>query len=345
MKHILMLLSKDWRRDPRVLKEYDSLTNSGYQVQVLHAWRTSRGVISTINRFVRFYMRCVLETHGKKPDYIHAHDFDTLPMGVLLSKLKGVPLIYDAHESYSDMIADRIPDDMRRLLNLIERRLTRHATCIILANDKIGPIISDEPDKWITVMNCPGRLDYRAKSNEDKFVLGYFGSLEKGRFVQGLIDAVKMTDDWWLVIAGKGSLKLKGADNGKVQYQGHLEVDEARRLMGKCDLLSVLFEPGNANDHIGTPNRLFEAMAMGIPVVANWNTHSGQITKETGCGFVIDANIFPLKYLMDYISREPRQLLEKGLKGYEAWLTKYNWAAQEAKLIAMYDGMGGSTDG
>jgi glycosyltransferase involved in cell wall biosynthesis len=341
MRTILMLVSKNWQTDPRVRKEWDSLSSNGYRVSILSDKNLSGGVLSTVRRHLNFYMRCLVESHEKRVDYIHAHDFDTLPMGVLLSKLKGVPLIYDAHESYSDMIADRIPDDIRRLLNLIERRLTRHATHIILANDKIGPIISDEPDKWMTVMNCPGRLDYHTKRNENNFVLGYFGSLEKGRFVQGLIDAVKMTDDWWLVIAGSGSLTLKGDDNGKVQHHGLLPPDEARRLMGKCDLLSVLFEPGNANDHIGTPNRLFEAMAMGVPVVANWNTHSGQITKETGCGFVIDANIFPLKYLMDYISREPRQLLEKGLKGYEAWLNKYNWAAQEAKLIAMYDGMKG----
>ena len=341
MKSILMLLTKDWQTDPRVRKEWDSLSCAGYHVSILSDKNPSGGVLSTVKRHLKFHLRCLLESHGKRIDYIHSHDFDTLPMGVLISKLKGVPLIYDAHESYSDMVSNKLPEDMTRMMKWLEHKLTRHADRIILANDKIGPLVSDEADKWITIMNCPGRLDYRTKLDGGKFVLGYVGSLENGRFVQGLIDAVNMTTDWWLVIAGKGSLKLKGADNGKVQHYGHLNLEEARQLMGRCDLLSVLFEPGNANDYIGTPNRLFEAMAMGVPVVANWNTYSGQITKETDCGFVIDANKFPLKNLMDYISREPSQLMKKGLKGYDAWLNKYNWAAQERKLIAMYDGMKG----
>jgi glycosyltransferase involved in cell wall biosynthesis len=341
VKSILMLLTKDWPTDPRVRKERDSLVDAGYDVDILSDKNLSRGVRSTIKRHLRFYVRCMMESKDKEPDFIHAHDFDTLPIGVLISRLKGVPLVYDAHESYSHMIADTVPKDATRLLNFIERKLTRHATHIILANEKIGPYISDESDKWIVVMNCPEKMEHSTKPDKDKFTLGYFGSLEKGRFVQGLIDAVNMTKDWRLVIAGRGSLNLKYADNDKVQHLGHLSPQEARRQMGRCNLLSVLFEPGNENDYIGTPNRLFEAMALGIPVVANWNTYSGQITKETGCGFTIDADIFPLKDLMEHISSNPDELTERGLAGYEAWRSRYNWYAQEANLIAMYDGMNG----
>ena len=338
-----MLLSKDWQIDPRVRKEVRTLTEAGYDVAVLDmaSQQEGAGIVSTVKRLARFQLRCLRESRKAEFDVVHAHDFDTLMAGVLIAKLKGVPLVYDAHESYSHMVADKVPEDVTRIMNWIERKLTKQANHIILANEKIGPLVSVEPQKWVVVMNCPGELNREPKDGRDNFTLGYFGSLERGRFIQGLIDAVKMVDGWQVVIAGKGSLKLDGLDDAKVKYLGHVHPSRIPALMGRCDLLSVMFEDGNANDRIGTPNRLFEAMALGIPVVANGNSYSGEITRQTDCGFTITPKMHPLTSLLQCLAREPEKMKQKGNAAYEAWRTRYNWETQETKLIELYNGIAG----
>ena len=334
-----MLVTKDARYDPRVSKERKSLVMAGYDVKVMGIREKGKvGMLSILKRLARHQLGWFIQSHKEQHDYIHAHDFDTLPMGVLISKLKGVPLVYDAHESYSDMVSNKLPEDMTRMMKWLEHKLTRHTSKIILANKKIGPLISDEPDKWIVVMNCVGDLKgVKAPSNGNGFTIGYFGSLEKGRFVQDLIESVKMARDWQLVIAGRGSLQLKGLDDPRIKHLGYVDSNEVHNLMAGCDLLSVMFEDGNANDRIGTPNRLFEAMALGVPVVANWNSYSGEITKETDCGFTIAPNMFPLKDLLEYLSKYPDEMKDKGNAGHKAWEAEYNWETQEQKLIALYE--------
>lgn len=339
MNRILMLLSKDWTKDVRVRKEVNSLSKAGFKVGVLHdsSPRTT-GVISTVLRLVRFQYRCLNGFNMMKPDIVHAHDLDTLPMGVLISKLKGTPLVYDAHESYTHMVSSRLPEHVVLFMQWIEHKLTRHADRIILANEKIGPNVSDEPDKWVVVMNCVNRMQSDTPPpNHDGFTMGYFGSIEEGRFVQGLIDAVRMVKDWRLVIAGNGSFKLEGLDDSRICYLGYVDPDKVGGLMNRCDLLSVIFEDGNFNDYIGTPNRLFEAMALGIPVVANWNTYSGEITRQTDCGYVIAPNRFPLSYLLNAIAKNPEMHRTKREAGLKAWESEYNWCNQEKKLIGMYE--------
>jgi glycosyltransferase involved in cell wall biosynthesis len=244
------------------------------------------------------------------------------------------------------MIVGAVPYGLTRILAGIERRLTKRIDHIVLANEKIGPLISGDPSKWVVVMNCPGLIlvdSQPAPGNNyiSFYTLGYFGSFERGRFLQGLIDAVLAMPNWRLILAGKGSLKLTIPDNDRIIQLGNLKPGQVANAMVKCDLLSIIFENGNANDSIGTPNRLFEAMALGIPVVANWHTYSGEIVTDTDCGWTLDPAVCTLKYLLEYIEAHPTELMLKGENGGIAWSKDYNSAVQGAKLVQLYDSIKG----
>jgi glycosyltransferase involved in cell wall biosynthesis len=334
-----MLLTKDAETDPRVLRESGKLTDAGYTVEVYYRKRSSNERLPhTILSNIAWWVSALKFARTNRHLAVHAHDLDTLPIGLLMAKLKGVPCVYDAHESFPDMVIGAIPYGLTRLLSVIERRLTKHVDHVVLANVKIGPLVSDEPSKWVVVMNCPGVIEVNPASKREKvYTLGYFGSLERGRFLQGLVATVKQMPNWRLLIAGSGKLKVDVSGSDNIIYLGQLKPEQVGDMMAGCDLLSVIFEEGNPNDYIGTPNRLFEAMALGVPVVANWHTYSGEIVTKTDCGFTLDPCVPALKTLLEYLERNPLQLLVKGENGSMAWAKEYNSSIQGAKLVSLYD--------
>jgi glycosyltransferase involved in cell wall biosynthesis len=338
-----MLLNKDATTDPRVLRESGILRNAGYTVEIYYRkGPAEERLFHKVLSNVLWWASALKFARTNGHIAVHAHDLDTLPIGLLLAKLKGVPCVYDAHESYPDMVVGVVPYGLTRILAAIERRLTKHVDHIVLVNKKIGPLVSDDPRKWVVVMNCPGLIIVNGQPAPGNiYTLGYFGSFERGRFLQGLIDAVLAMPNWRLILAGKGSLKLTIPNNDKIIQLGNLKPGQVANAMVKCDLLSIIFENGNANDSIGTPNRLFEAMALGIPVVANWHTYSGEIVTDTDCGWTLDPAVSTLKYLLEYIEAHPTELMLKGENGGIAWSKDYNSAVQGAKLIQLYDSIKG----
>ena len=344
MKSILMLLTKDVRTDPRVSREAGKLMDAGYGVEVMCQDRLpNEHLPQTILSRMALWFDALWYAKDKKHLAVHAHDLDTLPIGILIAKLKRIPCVYDAHESFPDMLVGTVPYALTRLLARIERRLTKHVDHIVLANEKIGPLVSDEPSKWVVVMNCPGVIEVNQGSKSQKaYTLGYFGAFESGRFLQGLIDTIRQMPNWDLMLAGSGKLNVNGSECKNIMYLGKLKPGQVGDMMARCDLLSVIFEEGNPNDYIGTPNRLFEAMALGIPVVANWHTYSGEIVTKTNCGFTISPGVSELKTLLEYLERNPQQLWAKGENGSAAWEKEYNSSVQGAKLVALYDSIRGN---
>ena len=140
MPTTLMLLSKPFVGDPRVNRESSSIVEAGNSVTVL-AWNRDGGSVGEASgnpslevdligppcpkrnllkfalKLPFFWLACLGKAKQKEFLVVHAHDFDTLPAGFLISKLQGRPLIYDAHESYAEMIAQDAPRFICRLVH------------------------------------------------------------------------------------------------------------------------------------------------------------------------------------------------------------------------------------
>ena len=127
MKKIIMLLSKGFNPDVRVYKEAKTLVKKDYDVTII-AWDRlkeypKKEIIEGINIeritlksvfcapflnlvMIPLFWLCILfKLFSRDFDAIHCHDFDTLPVGVFIGKLRRKKIIYDAHEQYNLMIA------------------------------------------------------------------------------------------------------------------------------------------------------------------------------------------------------------------------------------------------
>jgi glycosyltransferase involved in cell wall biosynthesis len=99
----------------------------------------------------------------------------------------------------------------------------------------------------------------------------------------------------------------------------------------------VLFQPIHYNNIIGLPNKLFEYMACGKPVIASDFPEIRTIVEETDCGILVDpSNINDIEKAIIWMLKNPEEAQEMGLRGRKAIEYKYNWAEMEKLLFNMY---------
>jgi hypothetical protein len=179
---VLMLLADEYRPDPRVRKEALALMEEGLDVTVIE-WDRSRsrsarevegvrvigvrtGGVSDLSslllRFPVFWLRLFMRGLRVPAQVVHAHDLDTLLPAAMLSRLRGFPLVYDAHEHYAAMVAGDLPGFMTRILDRLEAWLVRRAHLVISVNQKIEEHLRPNVrGDSVIVMNCIDLLERR----------------------------------------------------------------------------------------------------------------------------------------------------------------------------------------
>ena len=115
-------------------KEAEALVQDGHDVTVLawdrersfpdreehrgaHIVRLRTGRVASMPSFLLnyplFFVRGLMAALRRDDDIVHSHDFDTLPIGFLISCMKRIPLVFDAHENYAQMISIDAPPFVR----------------------------------------------------------------------------------------------------------------------------------------------------------------------------------------------------------------------------------------
>jgi glycosyltransferase involved in cell wall biosynthesis len=362
-KKVLMLVSNEFNPDVRVDKEARALSEKGYDVTVaawdrylrkprlesLDGYSIVRLRTGRIDRkwllplgFPWFFLSSLRLVLREMPDVIHCHDLDTLPQGALAAKLLNVPLVYDAHEHYAAMIEQDLPVSVASMADRVESALVKNADLVVAANDPIAEYLSQFSKKVVVVMNCIDPVPRELappRSPDGKVVLLYAGVLEPLRYIEEVVSAVKGMKEVELRIAGTGTLQDQVAAAAKesvnIVYLGRLPRDQTLKEMGAADAVIALLDPSNENNRIGTPNRLFEAMAVGRPALVSKGTLSGKMVEEIGCGAAIDWSPDAFRAFAAEL-QEGQTAREWGEQGRAAAEKSYNWSAMKARLVKAY---------
>ena len=108
--------------------------------------------------------------------------------------------------------------------------------------------------------------------------------------------------------------------------------------MLKADLTIALYDPSIPNNKYASPNKLFESMASGIPIIVNDNTPMANIVKEENCGLIVPfENSNALREAILRIKNNQSLKQKLGDNGQIAYNNKYNWTIMEQRLMSTYD--------
>lgn len=240
-----------------------------------------------------------------KSHILVANDLDTLLPNFLVSKLKRIPLVYDSHEYFTGVPEIQNRPFVKWVWTTIEKSIFPRLEHIITVSDSIADQYEKQYGIRPTVVrNCAKRSEHIKSYNRSEigvpedFLLLILqgGGINIDRGGEELIEAVSRLEKVFLIIAGSGDviglLKEKAIELNsfdRIRFISKLPWEEMMRYTKSSDAGLSLDKDTNLNYHFSLPNKLFDYISAGIPVIAGNLPEVKKIIDENSCGICIPA--------------------------------------------------------
>jgi glycosyltransferase involved in cell wall biosynthesis len=292
-------------------------------------------------------------------DVWHAHDFNTLGLAVACARRYGGSIVYDSHEIFTEAGANAaLPGTVRAAMRNRERAWASHASAVLTVNESLADVLRTQLGVEVTVVrNCsvpppPGVSPLRdaiGVGSEVPVVI-YHGSVTVGRGIEPLIASV--ADDRLrnahLVIMGYGPLRPAMqalAEASQARDRIHLlppvPPGDVTRWVAGADVAAMPIEPTTLNHRLSSPNKLFEAIAAGVPVVGPDFAEFRRFVRDAPGGPLgrLHADHLPQSIATEVhalLALSPTDRLELRARCQAAARARWNWEAESRHLLNAY---------
>jgi glycosyltransferase involved in cell wall biosynthesis len=324
------------------------------QVRVLGLPQPRRRLLRPVNwyRIVRIALR-------EKADLYHFHDPELLLAGTLIRAVTRKPVIYDVHENTPQDILTKewIPGALRRvastIFKLFEDTMVRFVDAAVVVNQHLAQRFAGKT-QVVKVANYSRVDDFAASGVEpaqpqdnSKPYFVYTGRISDDRGIYECVQALESLGETreTLICAGRiGPVfneEFKALLNGSrsspwFQFLGLLPYADIPPLL-KGATAGLLCFQATPNNVLGTPNKLFEYMSAGIPVIASDFPFIREIVLDANCGLLVQPdNVQEIAAAMSRLLDDPADARRMGRNGLRAVRERYNWQAEEKQLLSLY---------
>jgi len=282
------------------------------------------------------------------PTLFHIHDPELIPIGIWL-KRKGHIVIYDVHEDVPQTILKKewLPKLARKPLAWaflkLELFMDNQASAIIPVTTRIASRFKNA--KLVIVQNFPSVKELVVNVNTEitrKRTFVYVGDIQKERGITELVKVAGLLDgNVSFILAGRLSesykleLELLNGWNNTT-FVGMLDRPSVAKLLSEAGVGLVTFLP-HPNHFYAQPNKLFEYMSTGLPIIVSKFPLWEQIINQIGSGLLVDPqNIKQIANAILQILNNSQLALDMGNNGKAAIKETYNWETESDKLLALY---------
>lgn len=351
--------------DTRIFaKEAATLAAAGYNVALVQqgtAPERRREVdilpVSTysnrISRMTLGVASAVRQALAHRADVVHIHDVELI-WGALLLKAMGRRVIYDIHEDVAKDLVDKsylpkplIPpikggvylferaaelifDAQCAATRAIAARFKGSKTRLIrntpMVNELVLPVVRPFAERSQTAVYVGGLAAFNgpvsmveaigqfSQDSPAKLVMG-------GRFPDGKIEAEVRSLAGWR----------------KVDFRGWVDRPQLAAILSDARCGLVVYRP-TPNVIESEPNKFFEYLAAGVPLIASNFPRWRDFVEEHRCGILVDPfDSRAIANAIDYLINHPAEAEAMGRRGRAAVVSDYNWETDGARLVSLYD--------
>lgn len=288
-----------------------------------------------------------------KTRYVHSGDFYSLSAAKAIKTKSGAKLIYDSREIYSQLNSLLDRPLAKKIIEFKEKFLITYVDRMF--------VTAEEDERYLKkhfmhnipysiIKNLPPKIEIHESNklrehfniSESKLVLLYQGWVLKGRGLDKLVISMKEIDTAELVIIGGGnylqnlkSLVEELRLSEKVHFTGFIDYSELTDYTMSADIGFVLFEDTSISYQNALPNKLFEYIQCGIPVITTSQKAISDIVNKDSIGKVIE------KVEKDLIVNAVQEMsaLENRMKYSNNIMQireQYSYESQEIELLKVF---------
>lgn len=343
-------------------KEAKTLVKAGYKV-VLIAQHIKEETVDKVrivplptpkNRFERMtkvVWRLLRLALKEKANIYHFHDPELILIGLTL-KLFGKKVIYDVHEDYGQKILSKswIKYKFRKpisfFVDFIEKISSIFFDYIITADSHTK--MKFKKNKVGVVANFPPLAfadGVKADKKKGPFKVIYVGGISEDRGATKIVETIEYLkhEDIEIHLLGKvdaPSLIELFNSTPRIKYHGIVPWEEVIKYLVNADVGLILLQPVPAYLYCPGENiiKLFEYMSVGLPIIISNFPKLENMISEINCGVSVDpTDPKAIADSVEFLYSNPDSRKQMGENGKKALIEKYNWEAEQGKLLDIYD--------
>lgn len=319
---VIFLRSLDCNPDPRVQKYCDYLMKENIDYHILcwdrdmkysndekhtyfhkdAAYGTGMKNLSSVLKFNK-YLISYLYKNRKSYKVIHACDFDTILPALLFKLLFRKILIYDIFDWFVD--SRHFKNKWLKSLILLLEKIALHLSDVtIICDEERSRQLNYIPKKLWVLPNIPDfkfeKCSLPIRSEETRTIrLAYVGTMPADRGIEKMLECVSKNSALQLDIAGFGIMdKMVKAYSDKysnIRFYGTVPYEKGIQIMGNSDIIMAIYEKVVLNNVYAAPNKYYEGLYLGKPILTTQGTLVGNHTEKYKTGFVIGERLDDLE--------------------------------------------------
>lgn len=253
----------------------------------------------------QFWRRSAAAAEAWQPDACHAHDLNVMPGAARVARRTGAKLVYDTHELWRHRNRHGELRPVARVVDAVQEwRLIRRADLILTVSPSIGEWLQRRY-RLRTPVTILRNLPLRRQAREgpplrelagltDEQVIMYTGRITSGRGLEEAVEALtELPTDVVLVLLGYGDdlygrqLRHRADRCGvreRVRFLDAVTPDQVPAVASQANVALVAVEPVCLSYRFALPNKLFEAIQAGLPVLASDLPDMRRVVREHDLG-------------------------------------------------------------
>ena len=362
-----MSVINDLSTDQRVHKHCVLLGQKGYDV-LLIGRETSTSVPLEVRNYSMYRMKLPFEKGPlfyacyniglfyhlllRKADLFFSNDLDTLLPNFLVSKLRGKALIYDSHEFFTEVPELTSRPKVQNVWKAIEKRFLPKLKYALTVNRSIADLYKAAYGIEMKVLrNIPQLVEVTDQPTKaelglplDKKVIILQGSgINMHRGAEESVEAMRYIDDAVLLILGSGDvipqlkqLVMQYNLENRVIFKPRMPYTKMMAHTHMADLGLSLDKDTNINYRFSLPNKLFDYIHAGIPVLGSDLVEVKRIIQDYGVG-EIAVSFDPEKLAAQMQSMLTSPKMDEWKQNALKARTQLNWETETKVLSTMID--------
>ncbi|MBK7103872.1 MAG: glycosyltransferase [Ignavibacteriae bacterium] len=315
-KSVIITFLGNANQDSRVVNLIESLTNLNYEVQTISFdWKSENFKSqlgktniykldkskSSLKFYFSFFYLLIKDLLKYKSDIYFAEDVYTLHVTYFFAKFNKAKIFYNSREIYAHLAGLRNKSIVQNIIAKIENKFIRKVDNVFVTGEMDKEFLEEkyELKNILVLRNLPKfkdnfeKVDLRKKLGiglNEKIIL-YQGVILEGRGILKLIQILNKIENAHFVIVGDGEFKTKFENEtrklnlqNRVHFIGSVNHNELLNCTASADLGIALIENISLSYYYALPNKIFEYIMAGVPVLCSNLPQMKKIVDEFNVG-------------------------------------------------------------